>query len=565
MTPPLADKLASQLARLVPFGKRSDDPLASFRAATQWLDQLPVGDAYKCQEAVLRQIKRLNEQVTPLTKEWLNLLMLLDERSRDLQDTLVNQYLRNPRMSRQQESQLWHAVYALFWETARGYHAAALRMARAPGRHGDANLMPRVVLRAIRAVGQLLKWRAIRYLPAGEKLWLRLHGLYQIAEDSGFQRATLQAYRDDPSEGSCESSYLHILMLQLAHSGSLYPRQIDLLDRWLLNWHGRMQFDAKCDRNTHQFTVDLAADHGPRRARVQNAVASARCWNTTGLLEQIGEIQAALQNRQSPAESGLGEHTRPAESLELLTHLQRQWAIQAAREQRRAPRETIKRLIDVAHGLSAIVNQIKTTNSASNNSPYGSTLSYRESDDLAVYGFVTDRTRGDTSLMKTPTHLFTADVERWVMHDESECGYGAFVELHDMDWLRVGTLLAVKPHDTTDWKIGIVRRLSRHSDDTLSVGIETLPHKPELAMLYSTATAGYTVNGLDNSGANLPHASVWLDGTDGPDTVIVDPVHYAPGKVFRLAGVPDSPFITLGSPLERSEGWMRVVAEPASA
>lgn len=562
---PLAEKLASQLSRLVPFAKRTSDPLASVRTATQWLDQLPVGDAFKCQEAILLQIKHLNEQSVPLTREWLNVLMLLDERARDLQDTLVTQYLRNPRMSRQQESQLWHAVYALYWETARGYHAAALRMARSPDKHGEDSLMARVVLRAIRAVGQLLKWRAIRYLPAGEKLWLRLHGLYQIAEKSGFQRTRMQAYQDDPCEGSCESSYLHILMLQLAHSGSLYPRQIDLLDHWLLNWHDALQFAPRCDPEAHQFTVDLSADHGPRRARAQNAAPSARCWTSAALAKQLEEIQAALQKSSAPAALGLGAHTRPAESLELLHHLQHQWAPQAAREQRRAPRETTKRLIDVAHGLAAIVNQLKAPGDTRDASPYGSTLSYRESDDLAVYGFVTDRTRGNNSLIKPPAQPSAAEVERWVMHDESECGYGADVESDNMDWLRVGVLLAVKPHDTATWKLGIVRRLSRHGGDTISVGIETLPQAPELVMLHTTTPPGYTVNGFDNSGASLPHASLWIAGNGGLDSVIVDPVHYGPGKVFKLAGIPDRPYIALGSPIERSEGWMRVVAEPASA
>lgn len=561
---PLADTLSSKLSRLVSFGKQSNDPLTSLRAATQWIDQLPVGDAFKCQDTILRQIKRLNEQAAPAPRDGLAILMLLDERARDLQETLVTQYLRNPRMARPQESRLWHAVYALYWETARGYHATALRMARAPDKHGDAALTARIVLRAIRTVGQLLKWRAIRYLPAGDKLWLRLHSLYQIAEESGFQHTRMQAYADDPCEGSCESSYLHILMLQLAHSGSLYPRQIDLLDHWLLNWHGELRFAARCDPDAQQFTINLAADHGPRRARAQNAAPTARCWNTASLMSRLADVQAALQQSQPPATLGLGEHTRTAESLELLGYLQQQWAPVAAREQRRAPREAVKRLIDVAHGLPAIVNQFKTGDSGSNDSPYGSTLNYRESDELAIYGFVTDRTRGDTSLMKPPSKELGADVERWVMHDESECGYGAFVEVRDMDWLRVGTLLAVKHHDKDTWKAGIVRRLARHSDDLLSVGIETLPQKPVLVMLYTTTPPSYTVNGFDNSGGSLPHASLWLEGHEEPDSVIVDPVHYAPGKIYRLAGIADRSHISLGSPIERSEGWMRVVAEPAS-
>ncbi len=136
------------------------------------------------------------------------------------------------------------------------------------------------------------------------------------------------------------------------------------------------------------------------------------------------------------------------------------------------------------------------------------------------------------------------------------------VESRDKDWLRVGALLSVKSHDATTWQMGIVRRLSRVNDDTSSVGIETLAETPILAMLYDTTTPGYTVNGIDNIGANLPHPSLWLAGSSGADSVIIDPVHFMPGKVFEIHGAPERKFIALGNPIERSEGWMRVIAEP---
>jgi len=89
----LADKIASQLARIAPFAKRSDDPLTTIKAATRWLDSLPLGDAFKCQQAILDELKRFNENSTQFTKDRLAIFMLLDEKSRDLQDTLVRQYL----------------------------------------------------------------------------------------------------------------------------------------------------------------------------------------------------------------------------------------------------------------------------------------------------------------------------------------------------------------------------------------------------------------------------------------------------------------------------------------
>ena len=45
-------------------------------------------------------------------------------------------------------------------------------------------------------------------------------------------------------------------------------------------------------------------------------------------------------------------------------------------------------------------------------------------------------------------------------------------------------------------------------------------------------------------------------------SLLLDPVHFSPEKVFRVHGIPDRKLIALGSPVERSEGWMRVQVDP---
>jgi len=45
---------------------------------------------------------------------------------------------------------------------------------------------------------------------------------------------------------------------------------------------------------------------------------------------------------------------------------------------------------------------------------------------------------------------------------------------------------------------------------------------------------------------------------------VIDPIHYVPGKVFKVHGKSEHSFIALGNPIEHSEGWMRVMTEPVN-
>ena len=559
----LAAKFASGIARLTPFGKGDEDPIGSVKAATRWIAALPIGDAFKCQQSILGELKRLNEKSSQFTKDRLAVLMLLDEKAQDLQDTLVRQYLRNPRMSRSVESQLWHAVYGLYWESARGYYTFVQLFSTRSEKSPYESQIPLITLRAIRAFGHLLKWRSIRYLPAGEKLWLRLHNLYRIAESEGFNRQPMLAYADDSAACSCESAYLHISMLSLANSGTLYPKQLDLLDHWLRSWQMHLQLDRRMSPDTPSFVVDLSADHGPRRARKPDLNKPMRFWTTSALLLKLDELSAALRAGSAPVQLGLTENARTAESLDLLKHLQLSWSSLTSREQRRAPRENMKRMFDVAQGHNAIVNQLKVADAPTQVSPYGSGLSYNEADDVQVYGFITERTRERVSQMQAPVTRNSPDVESWVMHDESECGFGAIVESRDKDWLRVGALICLKPHESHQWQLGIIRRLSRVNDDSSSVGIETLAEPPSLVMLYDPPAAStYTVNGVDLNGTSQVYASLWLGNGNGQESVVIDPVNFIPGRAFQIHGVSEIRKISLGKPIDRSEGWIRVAVEP---
>lgn len=561
----LTEKIKAGLSQIGPFNKvKDEDPLTNLKTATRWADTLSGGDVLKSQQMIVKELKRFNENLSLASKEQLAVLMYLDEKSQDLQDTLIQQYLRTSRMSRVVESQLWHAINALYWEIARAYHVFVMEFSRnARKSHPNEAQIPLATLRAIRTLSLYLKWRAVRYLQPGQNIWAGLHKLYLVAETHAYHQSKLALYPGQPGTHSCESAYLQVLMFDLANTGSLYPRQLNLVEQWLNNWRGLMTLETQLYLHQHTFAVDLSADHAARRVRNPAADKPVRYWGTAKLCDRLETIHSALREGSPPAQLGLTEDSRVAESIELLEHLLRQWSPLAKREQRRMPRERVKRVVDISQGLANITSQIRTVEEHKN-SFYGDNLMYMEADDVAIYGFVTERTRKHTTQIKKPRPGLLPDIERWIMQDESLTGYGAIVDTRDKTWLRVGALVATKPREADAWHLGVVRRLFRLDEESSSVGIEIFVETLHVVTLLDKKTADYTVGGHAGGGA-LPYPSLWLAADDGSATLVMDPAHYQARKVLEIQGVDNVSAIALGTPVERGEGWTRVCVEVMEA
>jgi hypothetical protein len=310
----------------------------------------------------------------------------------------------------------------------------------------------------------------------------------------------------------------------------------------------------------HNFAVDLSADHGPRRVRNPSVDKPMRYWATAKVAHQLDIIQLALREGSPPVRLGLTEDSRVGESIELLDHLQRCWAPLAVREQRRAPRERVKHMVEISHGFANITSQINTVGEKKTN-PYGDNLMYMEADDVAVYGFVTERTKSHTTQIKKTRPGMLPEIERWIMHDESTTGYGAIVETRNKSWLRIGALVATKPREALAWRLGVVRRLFRLDEESSSVGIETFGETLQIVSLKDRKEAGYTVAGQE-CGSALPFVCLWLAGEEERATMVMDPAQYQIHKVLEIQGIADTHWIELGDAVERGEGWIRVTVTP---
>jgi hypothetical protein len=177
--------------------------------------------------------------------------------------------------------------------------------------------------------------------------------------------------------------------------------------------------------------------------------------------------------------------------------------------------------------------------------------------DIKLYGFVTERTKA--SLSQRALNAGQVDAyERWPIHDLSERGAGVMLRNDDSDWLKMGKLLAMRRDPGEDWRLGVVRRITRIDADWRKIGVEFISQHPELATLEPDApsTLSYTVD----DGGLLPssQASLALLLSYGEATLLLlESAKYGHGKTYRLRSSDgEAQHIRLDAVRDRGDGWL---------
>lgn len=553
--------------------KKSESPLSSLKAATRWLDELPLGDMFAAQSQIVKNLNEFNNQGGgPFSKERLDILMHLNERSEEIQEGLCRQYLLNPRMAKAVESRLWNSIYSYYWELTRAYHAFVMDYISRPAGNPARAHIPLLTCRAMHYFAMGFKWRYFRYEAIDGKTWKRLHNLYRFAEFEKFETEPMDLFPGgEESQTSCASEYLRALMLGVLDLGSLFPRQIEMVDHWLSGWVATMQLEKEADVARHVFLVDFNRGGGARRLRNPGPEGSCRYWSTQALVGRIEEIRAALLNGETPARLGLGENCRLPGCLDFLDEVARQWAPTVQRARRRHARTRSVKMIEVTHGFQGICEQVKRDNEVAALKKAGQDkagLSYDEMVDVHLYGFVTQRTQvklGAREHDENPADEYPRE-ERWLAEDESAGGFGATMEIAGNDWLRLGRLVGIRADRKGKWMVGVVRRLSKIGAVQYRVGLEVMGSTPVAVSLRAKQQhpSGYVVDGgPDAVDVMLPVAGIYIAKGENysRNSVILETAEYASGRVFVIAAGTTAYSIRLGVVEEKGDDWLRAEFE----
>jgi hypothetical protein len=537
--------------------KGSQDPLSDLKTVTRWMQDLPAGDVYSAQEKVVENLIQFNRAQLPPNKERLQVLMHLDENARDMQYSLCAQYLRNPRMSKAMESKLWLAIHAFFWEVTRGYHTFLMDFVSNPGGSKIQASVPLITARAIQGFGDILKWRYFRYEVIDDKLWLRLHNLYRIAEFDHFERNAIRLYKHSSKASTCLGKYAQALLLSRFGNGTLTPRQLDMLDIWLDNWSELVRIDKTFAESAHLYYIDTTQGTGPQRIQQPGREATLRFLNVRELAERAEGAIAAIKSGTNPASLGLGEDFRMPDGLTLLERVRDEWSGTVGQNRRRSERQASEGNWGITLGMDNICSRLSKVSGQGRAAP----LSPDELMDIKLYGFVTDRTKKNHLRDQNAANAAQEQLnERWRQMDMSENGLGFVVDPDLSPWVKIGKLLALRHEESKEWVVGCIRRIARVDNKRQIIGVSLFGGDitaVQIKLYEKAVNLSYEVNDISLPvTAQLYHALLWRDD-NGLETLIMEGAGYARDRKYLIYEKDVSRLIQLDAVEDKGEDWLQ--------
>lgn len=416
------------------FFPKTDHPLADAKEIRRRLNELPVLETSVALDRAAAWLESLAATPEFRPERRLELALQIDEVVAAQAGKLARDYL-TPTQSRARAYRLWQTGHA-YWVALAGVYRRTLALHRDEATNIDIS-RPQLALlcaRLLHAHGSQLKWEQFRYQPLGGRLWQWAGEAYFDACRGKVATAAVGLYANTVPT-TPEAEYLRILILHSSSMDNLPPVEIEIAERLITHLLPAFSLTDQA-RPDNVYWVDFAKPVPPTRlAVIPEITPTLRFFATGSALAALGSLRTAIEAKgELPVEVDFGGRYAPRTVLSVLDHLHTCWSPQPP--MRSHERRPVKSRMSIVHGLAAVRRHL-----------LGSPV---ESD----------------------------EAESWLVENVSQGGIGAHVALAGKDWLKLGVLVGMRPEGGDNWLVGVVRRFSRLSESTSSVGIETLSKTP---------------------------------------------------------------------------------------
>lgn len=547
-------------AFLKPSSPPAADPLASVRAASTWLDELPTLDIVARQQIVLRAFGAMRQSTRPIDTARVDALQHVDAALRSDRRKLIRQFVENFEASPRVAERIWTAVFDLA-QAFIGAYQAAIEAALVPSAH--ARWKPRLAQLFARLIhyysidARLRISRHEHWIPAR---WAELHRAYLRATELGLDR-------DDPGAAaaggrwSVEQEYVYVLLLHQLNSGNLSPANFDWVAAQFRVWSRRLELLA-IPKSMEGFFVDVAGREGLRRRTGQDSGAMLRYLDTTPVAEQLEVTLAALRNADATEQGPMSE--QGAKRAAILEKARAAIAPNLNVDLRRDPRISCVQEARVRIGVARVIEELVRPVAAAEppadqievfavaGAPHVPPAANDESDTLSG------------SLARFPPSL-------WQVRDRSVAGLRICASGGVGQSLMLGTLVAVREANREQWVLGVVRRVNKFVGDEIEAGLSVIAERIVAVSLHAQrdprGDLGIEVGGLDSQDLGPRFDAIYLPPPSRPDkplsarTLIVPTHEYREGRRLVLATGRTIYTIALRQVVEQRADWTWVAMQ----
>ncbi len=494
------------------------------KACKQWLTSLPLTNVSIAHKEISDQLTQLNQyKLTPL--ERLKINEQLREPVAFLQGELAKKYAGKPIPFGVAERSVWNQTIALWQIMGEAYQLCLQGCLE-----GDVEVSEHIALithRCLRFNGRIMLEHYLAHRQTEAVLWYQVHTLYAYAEENNFAgKAVKDSLNQISDVSSCTAVYVQILLTSLANPYQLSARQLLLLDRWLDKWGLRVPLVVSCSSQSSfpVAVVDIESSAPPMMNNSELKLKTPRYLETTRLAEGLRKRIKFLRKGGAPEELDVGEACiQPACEAFLMT-LYREWC--EAPTNRVYERNVSRIMAQVCLGMAAMHFYINDEKSLEQPKKPVS-IGYKETQELQLFGRIIERNDQQSA------EELGFSLETWGIQDESALGFGLKRQENGKYQISHHQLVALRPDDSKQFVLGVVRWLALTSTGELQLGIRTLPGVP--------LPIGVKPVGLNQSAQNefvpvllLPE----VPALQSKESLILPLGWFQPGKLLEVLSQP---------------------------
>lgn len=520
--------------------KDATDPLVSAKSTSSWLRQLPALDVIGRQQHVMRAIDGIRQSRKPVDLgrvaaiEYLDAALAADRRQ------LTKQYVENVEAGPKLSVRIWQAVFDLTQGFVFAYQAALEEGIKQKDNPRWKPVLPLLFARLLHYYGTDAKLRVARYERWIPAKWMELHRTFLRATELGVDRipVALGSVSSNATQWTVEQEYLFALLIHQLNTGNLSPAELDWGSAQLRAWSRRLKLEA-VPSSPEGFFVDVAGKSGLARRAGNDSGSMLRYLDTTLMADQLDRAVASLRQAE-------GTDQGPAASINplrvaILERIRPAIAPNVNVDFRRDPRIACTVSARVRIGLARIARDLAAADLGdATDAGHG----HEQIEVYAVADAPRTRKRVPDEHDSLAASLSSFSDPMWQVKDRSVAGLRIAASGGIGQSLALGTLVAVRQSDVSDWVLGVVRRLNKVSTEEVEAGVSIIAERIVAVTLNSRREPrddmGFMVNGIDVSTIGARFDGLYLPPPSRPDkplavkTLIVPTQEYSEGRNIIL-------------------------------